>query len=451
MSLWLIILIDIAVLYLLFGHSLYVRLLPRNWRRRHDLREAESHLRHLLHRDRDLLEAAKIERLEKVIAEIAAARKGTPAEIVAVLKKYGKYAPDTPSAYESNWRSAADLACFILFLAFGARAMVVQPFQIPTSSMEPTLYGVHFSPQANPIQVSAGQRFLDAIHYSKRYVDLTVEKPGTIDFPVLGINPDLPIPGVFSRPLRFFLPTSQVIIGNKPYDLPGAVEDLKRIKVANAGPESKLSLIMQKQLDPETEFAKGEVLARGTMESGDHLFVDRTYLAFREPRRGDITVFMTDGIVNPPAMGGGPLAGKYYIKRLVGLPGDTLRITGHKLYIKAKDETEFRLMDNRVHPAFERIYSFKGGYRGYCHLANASHLRNDDETFTVPDGRYFMMGDNSENSSDSRVWGTVPRRNLVGRALCVWWPFGRHWGAVDKAEPETWDSPASLRYRDNFR
>ncbi len=437
MSLWLIILIDIVVLYLLFGHSLYVRLLPKNWRRRHDLSEAESHLRHLLHRDRDLLDATKIERLEKVIADIHAARQGG-GDIAAVLKKYGKYSPDTPSAYENHWRSAADLACFILFLAFGARAMIIQPFQIPTSSMEPTLYGVHFTPQAEPVQISPVQRFFDMIHYSKRYVDLTVEKTGTLSCEPRNLNPKLPLQ-------RFLLPSSEVVIDYKAYILPGAVEDLKRIKTAKGGPESKLSLAMQRGISPE--FTKGEILARGAMESGDHLFVDRTYLAFHEPKRGDITVFMTDGIVGPR----GPLMGKYYIKRLVCLPGDTLRITGHKLYIKAKDETEFRLMDKSVHPAFERIYSFKGGYRGYCHLDGASYLRTDEETYTVPEDCYFMMGDNSENSSDSRVWGTVPRRNLVGRALCVWWPFGRHWGGVDKTEPEDWDSPASPFYRDNFR
>ena len=447
MSLWLIIVIDIAVLYLLFGHSLYVRLLPKNWRRRHALRETENHLRHLLHRDRDLLDATKIQRIEKVIADVHAARATTPAEAAVILKKYGQFAPDTPSAHESHWRSAADLACFILFLAFGARAMFVQPFQIPTSSMEPTLYGVHFSPQTEPIQVSAGQRFFDAIHYSKRYVDLTVEKPGPLEG-LFSANPDLPLPRAFTRPLRFLLPASQVIIGNKAYTLPCNVDDLKRIKVANAGPESKLALVIQGRLAPDTEFAKGEVLARGSMESGDHLFVDRTYLAFHEPKRGDITVFMTNDLANPD---GRPLAGKYYIKRLVGLPGDTLRITGHKLYVKAKNEKDFRLMDKSIHPAFERIYSFKGGYRGYCHLGGAQYMRTDEETYTVPEGHYFMMGDNSENSSDSRVWGSVPRRNLVGRALCVWWPFGRHWGPVDKAEPETWDSPASPFYRDNFR
>ncbi len=55
--------------------------------------------------------------------------------------------------------------------------------------------------------------------------------------------------------------------------------------------------------------------------------------------------------------------------------------------------------------------------------------------FTVPEDSYFMMGDNSLNSLDSRFWGTVPSKNIVGKALFIFWPISRRWGLTDRAEP----------------
>jgi signal peptidase I len=57
-------------------------------------------------------------------------------------------------------------------------------------------------------------------------------------------------------------------------------------------------------------------------------------------------------------------------------------------------------------------------------------LSHADSKFRLPEGRYFAMGDNSYNSSDSRYWGTVPEENIAGRGLFVYWPFLPHWGLI---------------------
>ena len=109
----------------------------------------------------------------------------------------------------------------------------------------------------------------------------------------------------------------------------------------------------------------------------------------------------------------------YYIKRLAGLPGDTLRINAPLLYINGEPPQRF---------GFQRVMRAQSPYRGYS--PGHKYLATSNQTFTVPAHSYFAMGDNSYFSYDSRYWGPVPEENLVGRGLMVYWPFNRHWGII---------------------
>jgi len=256
-------------------------------------------------------------------------------------------------------------------------------------------------------------------------VDRTVKRSGYLE-PIRVAKPRIP-----------FFPATVVQIAGVTYRLPGAPENV--VRYCSKLKEHRYSL--GSALAQGIFFNEGDLLARGYLELGDHLFVDRTHFYFDEPSRGDITVFLTDGIRDA---GGGGLGGRYYIKRLVGLPGDTIRISDRKLYLKRADADSFQLVDEQTSAAFPRIYSCRGDYRGYCHLPGSQYLRTGDETFHVPEDAYFMLGDNSENSKDSRFWGIVPRENLVGRAFCVWWPFSRRWGVADRVEPLNHPSPPTV-------
>jgi signal peptidase I len=121
----------------------------------------------------------------------------------------------------------------------------------------------------------------------------------------------------------------------------------------------------------------------------------------RQPRRGDIVVFRSDGIASlPPAT--------LYVKRVAGEPGDHVRISGGKLFIN----------DSKV------SLSNAVGEITYDPPPQAVHssLQTD---ITVPSGYYFVLGDNSTNSLDSRFWGSVPRDNIIGRVSYRYWPPGR--------------------------
>jgi signal peptidase I len=125
-----------------------------------------------------------------------------------------------------------------------------------------------------------------------------------------------------------------------------------------------------------------------------------SYLS-RQPRRGDIVVFRTDGIASLSP-------GTIYLKRVTGESGDHVKFSGGKLFVNDKQVS----LSNAVG---EIVYDLPEG---------AASLSPQTDV-TVPIGCYFVVGDNSTNSFDSRFWGSVPRRNIIGRVGFCYWPSGR--------------------------
>ncbi|MGQ9473703.1 MAG: signal peptidase I [Candidatus Caldatribacteriaceae bacterium] len=125
-----------------------------------------------------------------------------------------------------------------------------------------------------------------------------------------------------------------------------------------------------------------------TLVPGERVLVAKFYYRFTEPKRGDIIVFRY------------PIdRRRNLIKRLVGLPGDNLKIEDGLVWINGE------ALQGEL---FQRTY-YDVGYYG-----QGEHV--------VPQDSYFVLGDNSENSDDSRFWGYVPHRNILGRAFFVYWP-----------------------------
>ncbi len=161
-----------------------------------------------------------------------------------------------------------------------------------------------------------------------------------------------------------------------------------------------------------------------TLETGDYILVNKfTYgirlpvlrtkvLDVNAPERGDVMVFF------PPHKNK-----TYYIKRVIGLPGDVVTYRGKRLYVNGE-----------VVP-FEPLVAIPEGHSRYkvglAEFGNKQHLQQLDPlrtgrdfTVTVKPGHYFMMGDNRDNSEDSRIWGQVSERDIVGKAFVVWMQWG---------------------------
>lgn len=124
------------------------------------------------------------------------------------------------------------------------------------------------------------------------------------------------------------------------------------------------------------------------------ILVDKWTYLFHQPARGDVIVFHA-----PPA------PAQDYIKRVIGLPGDTVTIKGTKVTVDGVtlNETYIAPQDQGVPPGARTITNM-----------------------VVPPNEYFVLGDNRAISSDSRIWGFVPRRNIIGRAALVYWPLGQN-------------------------
>jgi signal peptidase I len=178
-------------------------------------------------------------------------------------------------------------------------------------------------------------------------------------------------------------------------------------------------------IQPGRPLVAGQPVVRGHADAGDQLFVDKVSYNFVRPALGDVFVFRTTDIPRIEANIAPGMGSQYYIKRLAGLGGQSLRIDPPDLFI-----------DGQIPdlPVLRRVMSARDGYQGYANSSAGGGtfpiLGSPAESYTVPAGSYFALGDNSYHSSDSRFFGPVPEKNVVGRGLVVYWPFLGRWGLI---------------------
>jgi len=325
----------------------------------------------------------------------------------------------TPVTWESHWRENCEVILVAIVVAVGIRSYFLQPFKIPTGSMQPTLNGIIGHPSSDPAP-NILRQVGDFVIVGRNYINVVSRG----DNQVSEVQP---------RKFLFFFTLSRIIcerpVAASPTNLLGRILDIFRrigefVSLGCYYVDNEINVYCPPDtlrqdfgVFPGRPFRRGEVIARGAIDTGDQVFVDKFSYNFVKPHRGDVFVFRTDNI---PAIRPDPETGPpFYIKRLAGLPGDTLRIDPPFLYVNGKKAEGF---------GFERVMSAKPPYRGYA--PGKESLSQPNRTYTVPKDGYFALGDNSYNSFDGRYWGPVPQQNLVGRGLLVYWPFYPHWGLI---------------------
>lgn len=503
------------------------------------IKDYSKQLKHLYNMNRDVYNEELNTLLQEEMQACKDILKEKDKEVLANFLKESqkKFKEKIPSRKYEGLAENLDVLLVAFSLAFAVRALFLQPFKIPTSSMQPTLHGVNIyndneeDPRAfvdsdnkltyvgylqqelnRPVAGKDGKlrNFLNALYYGQTYGD--VNSPSTGPAKINNAGKNEMITNKLGVP--FLQSYSKIYINGNPVYIPVPFHKLKRETEQNSNPDYPF----------KGHYSQGEKVFKGICEDGDHLFVNRVVYNFRNPDRGDIAVFMTHDIT----YNDGPLNGQFYIKRLIGLPGDTLRIKRDYHTYLVIDGKEVPLSEKH-HPSFKKIFSMNGGYHGHwmsrfmlkdrkmeeseyvdaiqvIDLASESsksqkavsyhrdlynfqdgkyvsensenyfipedenkfiyitptekrvfqkmensyiwalrsiirkdgyeaHFKDEYDEYKLGKNQYFMLGDNSASSLDSRYWGPVPRKNIIGTAFSVFWPFSHRWGFADNYEP----------------
>ncbi|HZZ20721.1 MAG TPA: signal peptidase I [Opitutaceae bacterium] len=337
----------------------------------------------------------------------------------------------------------------------GIRTYFVQPFKIPTNSMWPTYYGMTaetFKPgDPAPNPVASALRFLTI--GAQRHT-ITAPKDGEFAVPFFMVG-NTPIVAYTVKPGRSWLvlptkvkeytfyvdgvPSSMTV----PEDFSGFDEafvksyfpsnDAMVAQIRKAADAGQVEETSQKKDTSESSYyrtlrvpmgrkvKKGDPIVRFDILTGDQLFVDRMSFNFIKPTVGQGFVFRTDHIPEIVRMYGD----QYFIKRLIGAPGDKIEIRDPMIYRNGAPITGSR--------TFEWNFNKTGLYTGYVNATREDSrytILFPDETVTVPERSYLALGDNSHNSMDSRYWGFVPEKDVIGRPLFIYYPFTNRFGTA---------------------
>ncbi len=342
----------------------------------------------------------------------------------------------------------------------GLRAYFIQPFKIPTNSMWPSYYGMTaevFPPGEEPgfWRKAARLATLGASNYT-----VTAPADGEVLIPVFGdLRPAFSERqgrslGVFPTLMRdyTFMVGGELAKVSVPADFQGEYEQV--LNEAFMGKAPSLAHALKEAANKAQPLERSTIVVRGGARpleatvywipvgkkvrrgenilsfdilTGDLLFVDRLSYNFIQPKVGSGFVFRTGNIPDLRADDGD----KYFVKRLVGVPGDELEIKSPVLFRNG------RPIEGSV--AFGKNARREGKYPGYINTGPAVVTGSDRSIVSdglmpvggkviVPANSFFALGDNSPRSKDSRYWGFVPEKDVVGRPLFIYYPLTSRWG-----------------------
>jgi signal peptidase I len=379
-----------------------------------------KHVEKILNHQRDLLSPQAVSAVETAMRELQRAAAGSSdaaaleKQMEALETAANKWLKPYPNA---AWRENVEVLLVALTVAMGIRTFFLQPFKIPTGSMQPTLFGVtsvpDFSPGRDPAtQVAAAANLVIPGAWQRVcewfagvcYLQLRAKVDGRLE----RVNP----------PVKFLI-----------FNILQTLEIGGSTHWMLFPPDYGGSTLEQRAgLHPGQFFKQGEEVVRMKIASGDHLFVDRVNYNFRAPRRGEIIVFETKGIPEERRYAFNIPGDQFYIKRLVALGGEHVQIGNDRHLI-----IDGRRLDDST-PHFEKVYSCnpndpprESHYSGHVD-GNSPYFSGKPDGVPVPPGEIMVMGDNTMNSLDSRYWGPFPATYVIGKSFFVYWPFTERFG-----------------------
>jgi len=379
---------------------------------RKHLKAAIHHARGLRHLREDVLAPAEVAGLDAATAAAAAARRGADeAAMRAALDALGeRIGAATPPCRLPSWRENFEVLVVALGVAMAFRAYFYQPFKIPTGSMQPTLYGISSVDRPRPalldrLPLKAAQWLFTGTWHR----EVRVRENGLLRLVPVEVKPGY----------------ATLAVGARRYLVPN---DVLQRQGLWCRPDEQRGRQLPDRSVILGRVILGDVLWAGTVTTGDFVFVNRWKWNFRRPQRGEVMVFATTGIAGLPP-------DTHYIKRMCGLPDETLAIDPPNLLVDGTVATSPASIVREERMA--RLAPWAPPYAGYQVIGDQpaesrAPLRRPCDSIALGPDEYFAMGYNTGNSRDSRYWGPVPARNLLGPATVVYWPFAsRRWGRID--------------------
>jgi signal peptidase I len=397
--------------------------------------------RKFIHYKRDLLKPDRVAEIESRRTDLLqAARAGDRAKADEASKQLRATCENSLRVKPPTWLEENVEVLFVaIVIALGLRTYFIQPFRIPTGSMQPTLNGIIGKPVATKDWPSVPTRVAELALRGRRYVKVVNDRDRSVRFKMSesGPMPDLrdsPYAwlGGFRIPVPLFSRSDLVFNDGSVIHMPAPASQIYELGLAD---------VLRRAMRTNGVIPAGTVLCEGTLDAGDLVLVDRLSYHFRRPQRGEVFVFDTRGIEGVRGAGGDQANSTHYIKRLCGVPGDTLAIAPPHLLVNGHIATEPGIANVYRLPLFQRSssqepttgYAFAnpaGSKKGALLTKPSDQLSLRDQ---APYGfrEYAALGDNSGNSLDSRYWGSVKEFNLVGPAAFSLWPITTgHWGLI---------------------
>ena len=388
------------------------------------------------HYRRDVTSEARLQELEKTVGEVETMLKDPAADKVpfeaamnrldALLRKIGgKIYPKT------FWSDNLEVILVAAILVIGVRTFFFQPFIIPTNSMYPTYSGMNsIVYEAKDDAPNAVGQVINKVLLGSKHKSVIAQNSGEILIPMGQTNNG---PQIFKERVKgrkwLVLPTPldeyTFYVGGEAHTLrvPAEFDMNKLLMESFAGNGAKLvqSHISKTGVawDVGRSVEAGDPIIRFDITLGDALFVDRISYHFRRPKAGEPFVFRTNAIREELGRLTGDYTDKYYIKRIGGVGGETLEIQDGTLLVNGEPRDEVE--------AFGRNATKEGEYNGYINHT----LLAEGREMQVPEGKFVALGDNSGNSLDSRYWGFVPDKSVIGKAIFIYYPFTKRWGVAE--------------------
>jgi signal peptidase I len=439
----------------------------------------------ILDHQRDLLTPARVTELEASIRHLESMRKqGTRDDIAAAMTRLEATAQTSLMAYpHASMRENVEGLLTMGIVLFAFRQFFFQPMAIPTGSAQPTFSGItcedlrHTDKTVPNLAVQAVEWALFGYHY----YEVIAEQDGELG----GVRPSSGSGGITG----FLRKSFEVEVGRVTYTVKTSMSEGPRDFIRHMGLANDQGSL------PQRFFKQGDPIIRCRVKSGDRLMVDRITYNFRNPSRGDTVVFKS-------MQHKGMTSNTHYIKRLVALGGETVRIgddrhvviNGQRLdantpgfadvysfdpakhpvsssysghvngigyaegILFSTEEPEYELLHSRDASAPQQLAAISEEklkiWRSFTNAAAAtsddtqngrwarqksrleadtripSHFPNAKAEMTVRPGHVMCLGDNTMNSSDSRMWEVpdFPQERIVGKSGWVFWPLSRRWG-----------------------